>query len=173
MDRSHVGVGNVDGQDELRVHHRRLHLEGSELYRDQVEGRVLGLGGNDRRRSNRRRSSDEGGAPAPITLLLHVLRWRKEEEVGETQTLEKVKFNWRSYSLLRKVVKPKMVELTVIPLLARRDRGRWRVAFGKEEFCWIRDEIDGMRPQRSRGRPKPLLEGRRLTMILIILKQPH
>ena len=84
MDRSHVGVGNVDGQDELRVHHRRLHLEGSELYRDQVEGRVLGLGGNDRRRSNRRRSSNEGGAPAPITLLLHCLRWRKEEEVGET-----------------------------------------------------------------------------------------
>lgn len=31
VDGSDVGVGDVDGEDELRIHHRRFELEGSEL----------------------------------------------------------------------------------------------------------------------------------------------
>ncbi|GMN60181.1 hypothetical protein TIFTF001_029270 [Ficus carica] len=71
MDGGDVGIGDVDGQDELGVEDWEVELEGGEVDGNQMESGVLWLGSDQCRRRHRRRRADEGRAPAPFYLFAH------------------------------------------------------------------------------------------------------
>lgn len=71
VDRRHVGVGDVYGEDELGVQDWEVKLEGGEVDGDEVEGWVLGLRIEQNHRRRRRRCSDQSRAPAPFYGFAH------------------------------------------------------------------------------------------------------
>lgn len=65
-----VGVGDMDGEDELHVQQGEIELEGGELDGDQVEGGVPGSAVDHGGDGRRRRRADRGGGPVPSQHLL-------------------------------------------------------------------------------------------------------